>query len=301
MEQLLLWFNLIAFTLMVGAMGSTYVVYGRRRRPWLGWYLGYQGAYALFLVLLIYRHFSSVYLPEPIGFLDSLVIGLRTAIDMLLLWIVPRFILALVPDEPPRRFVAFCVTGTVLIVLSQVAAYITGSWLLGWINKVTYNLYYCLLAVIGIRRVHRGGSGKQTGIAYGFLMFSVVLYMTLTVLTVSRLFLPRTDIGFRSSLMIGGMTCFVWGGGSLLYLISGTLGKDADHPEVIPHRFLDHYGITVREKEIIPLVLKGQNNREVAETLCISPRTVEAHIYNIYRKCDIRNKLELSSLVSEFR
>lgn len=69
--------------------------------------------------------------------------------------------------------------------------------------------------------------------------------------------------------------------------------------ESLPLEFIDHYNISAREREIIILLSGGMSNREIGEKLYISPRTVETHVYNIYKKCSVRNKLELIRLISE--
>jgi DNA-binding CsgD family transcriptional regulator len=45
-------------------------------------------------------------------------------------------------------------------------------------------------------------------------------------------------------------------------------------------------GLTAREREIAALVAAGRTNREVAAQLVLSPRTIEAHLRNIYGKLD---------------
>jgi DNA-binding CsgD family transcriptional regulator len=62
---------------------------------------------------------------------------------------------------------------------------------------------------------------------------------------------------------------------------------------------LKQKGISVREEEIIRLLVQGRNNREIAETLFISPNTVKTHIKNIYGKLDISNRIQLFSLLRE--
>ena len=47
--------------------------------------------------------------------------------------------------------------------------------------------------------------------------------------------------------------------------------------------------ITPREKEILQLIVKEYSNQEVADQLCISIRTVEAHKRNIIEKTGCRN------------
>ncbi|MGN6564407.1 MAG: response regulator transcription factor, partial [Thermomicrobiales bacterium] len=43
-------------------------------------------------------------------------------------------------------------------------------------------------------------------------------------------------------------------------------------------------GLTAREVEVLRLVAEGQTNQEIAATLCLSFRTVERHLANIYTK-----------------
>ncbi|HQB79442.1 MAG TPA: response regulator transcription factor, partial [Tenuifilaceae bacterium] len=53
-----------------------------------------------------------------------------------------------------------------------------------------------------------------------------------------------------------------------------------EKPESKPNRVL----LTAREKEILRLMLSELANKEIADKLFISERTVEAHRRNIYRK-----------------
>jgi two-component system, NarL family, response regulator NreC len=51
--------------------------------------------------------------------------------------------------------------------------------------------------------------------------------------------------------------------------------------------------LTKREKEIVSLVAEGYKNREVAEKLRISVKTVETHRANIMNKLALRNLAQL--------
>lgn len=51
---------------------------------------------------------------------------------------------------------------------------------------------------------------------------------------------------------------------------------------------------TDREKEIIALCKEGLLCKEIADRLCISPRTVDAHKNNIFKKLGINSALELT-------
>lgn len=51
--------------------------------------------------------------------------------------------------------------------------------------------------------------------------------------------------------------------------------------------------LTSREQEIMVLLAQGLSNKQIAEKLFISPKTVENHRSNILRKLDLHNTLEL--------
>ncbi len=57
--------------------------------------------------------------------------------------------------------------------------------------------------------------------------------------------------------------------------------------------FCKNYGISRREKEIVQLVLDGFSNQKIADRLFISPRTVDTHLSNIYRKCGVEGRFGL--------
>jgi len=50
--------------------------------------------------------------------------------------------------------------------------------------------------------------------------------------------------------------------------------------------------LTRREIEILSLVAAGATNEEIANSLFISPNTVKTHIYNIFKKINVPNRLQ---------
>jgi DNA-binding NarL/FixJ family response regulator len=57
------------------------------------------------------------------------------------------------------------------------------------------------------------------------------------------------------------------------------------------------FGITKREAEIIALIKPGLQDKEIADRLHISRRTVENHIRNIFKKTKVGNRRELIELI----
>lgn len=57
--------------------------------------------------------------------------------------------------------------------------------------------------------------------------------------------------------------------------------------------------LTKREIEILHLVLLGRTNKEISEELNKSKRTVETHRFNLMKKLNVKNLIELSSVAKE--
>lgn len=61
----------------------------------------------------------------------------------------------------------------------------------------------------------------------------------------------------------------------------------------LPKVDLSEFNLTERQKEIIDLVRKGKNNKEIASALFISENTVKYHLKAIYNILDIKQRNEL--------
>lgn len=62
---------------------------------------------------------------------------------------------------------------------------------------------------------------------------------------------------------------------------------------------INHNKLTKREKEVMEKVSKGCNNREVAESLCITEYTVKKHISSIFNKLDLRSRQDIIIYVKD--
>jgi two-component system response regulator DegU len=55
----------------------------------------------------------------------------------------------------------------------------------------------------------------------------------------------------------------------------------------------DSYGLTRREKEILRMVIDGKSNKEIADSLTKSVRTIETHRFNIMKKLGVNNAIDM--------
>lgn len=75
----------------------------------------------------------------------------------------------------------------------------------------------------------------------------------------------------------------------LLRLIEGSLGSDE---QVIKAKL----ALTSREAEVLLWIARGKSNRDVAEILSLSPRTVNKHLEQIYAKLGVENRTSAAAL-----
>src|SRR3972149_5165254 len=51
--------------------------------------------------------------------------------------------------------------------------------------------------------------------------------------------------------------------------------------------------LSVREMDVVRLVVEGRSNRQISDDLLVSSDTVKTHLRNIFRKCEVRNRAGL--------
>jgi DNA-binding NarL/FixJ family response regulator len=76
---------------------------------------------------------------------------------------------------------------------------------------------------------------------------------------------------------------------NLLRLVEGELGSDQT---VLKQKLL----VTEREAEVLLWIARGKSNRDIAEILSLSPRTVNKHLEQIYAKLGVENRTSAAAL-----
>jgi len=78
----------------------------------------------------------------------------------------------------------------------------------------------------------------------------------------------------------------------------GRLSLETDTPTKIISEPspLARLGLTAREQEVLELLATGRTNRQIAETLFISPKTATLHVTNILSKLGVTNRVEAATV-----
>ncbi len=62
---------------------------------------------------------------------------------------------------------------------------------------------------------------------------------------------------------------------------------------------IEKFHISKREKQIIEEICKGKTNQQIADELFITLQTVKDHTHNIYKKVNVKNRVQLTQLFSQ--
>jgi DNA-binding NarL/FixJ family response regulator len=63
-----------------------------------------------------------------------------------------------------------------------------------------------------------------------------------------------------------------------------------------PAEFSSELGLTTREGEVLSWLSKGKTNRDIAQILGLSPRTVDKHLEQIYAKLGVENRTAAAAI-----
>jgi len=93
----------------------------------------------------------------------------------------------------------------------------------------------------------------------------------------------------------------VWLGADLvLHLIRMNANKEPKKPRVngvnVPALIAS---LTPRERDIAELVVAGNNNKAIANTLDVTERTVKAHLGSVFKKTNTKDRLQLAVLLKD--
>jgi len=134
---------------------------------------------------------------------------------------------------------------------------------------------------------------KKRQALYIFAIFGLLL----SIGSIINSFLPRKSLWLSESIMIMiyNLSIFLF----LRWFITRMYGEPAIESEqsAAIENLMIQNGISLREKEIIEMILRGMSNKEIEQKLFISPHTVKNHIYHIFQKLNISSRGQLTNII----
>lgn len=156
-------------------------------------------------------------------------------------------------------------------------------------------IFVVLLTITVVRFKKRTLRSLTIPLAFVFFLSSLLLFINKKILFIFlNISLPEVSSFFFLPILILLFFClglFIYRVVKMIKLKNGVKKEKKD--------LLLTYNITDREKEILQLVFQGKSSKEIGDTLFISPRTVDNHLYNIYQKTNTKNRVQLVKMLQD--
>lgn len=122
------------------------------------------------------------------------------------------------------------------------------------------------------------------------------------------------DEPYPSKVLQAGATGYMTKGASVKEMIQAIQSVNAGQrylsPEVAQQLALKHLShdeetpldsLSEREMQVLVMITSGQKVNEIAEQLCLSPKTVNSYRYRLFEKLDVDSDVELTHLAIRFK
>ena len=190
---------------------------------------------------------------------------------------------------PPLLIILSCFLGTLVLVgyrtehiemIQYVVAFFLGL-------SVIFSMILIKTTQPNVRIAHREKQEQYIAIA-----FLVLIPLTLFVDFASHIQPAAIRTGFTIPIL------FLLLGTSKLWDDIHRLSLFKDK-HTLNEQDLKNYAFTNREKDVVVLLVEGYSYKQISDRLFISIPTVKTHATNIYRKCKVKNRIELMGLLAK--
>lgn len=190
--------------------------------------------------------------------------------------------------------IPFLFLGTYLISLStgsidEIAeTTLNNLWIIGMFTQLPAFIMTIVLLALKQRNIDDPGMAKLArGLVILVAAYSPFMILESVIINIFGWYPIETN------LKVFHITFIIWCIYSSYVFIQQLQNNTRQAENLLPARF----NISTRENEIIELIMQEHSVQEIADALFISPRTVEKHITNIYKKTQVNNRKDLVALL----
>ena len=209
-------------------------------------------------------------------------------------------------DGLVKKYLVFYIAMWMLLtVFLRIEHFYTLKWLLLATDVI---LIVAFMASAVARIIYAAAAGMKIELYYMILVTAMLLWNYISY------FWGETSVYWGNSRFIReplDLTIVFWliiNAGSLFFAYHKTFITVLDREEdgmsdrrTLKGRINDvceQYKLTPRERELMELIYAGMSNKEIAETLFLSESTVKTHIYNIFRKLEVKNRVGVICIIN---
>ncbi|NLE15121.1 MAG: hypothetical protein GX626_04535 [Spirochaetales bacterium] len=298
MDIVAFWLNIAGFSLLFGTFFLTYIARKTNQHSMFDQYLWYLGLSWLWFLF------------QFIGFVYQTILE-RDARSIILVNTLVRYVFTILVFHRIPLFLDAVITGTIslrtrkismtvalgvlvlLVVLSVLRSVLIGPYITAILNGLVG--FSFLYALIRIRNQQTFSAQRMRSFfVISCIAFQLFGLYAIVFMLVPHLHRPAFDAFFSALFII------VWClNDAMVYLREFSSFGVREKRRI--ENFHERFKLSEREQEIIQLLVDGLSYKEIAYELSLSPRTVETHVYRIFKKCSVNTKLELINKIYPLR
>ncbi|TVQ21682.1 MAG: LuxR family transcriptional regulator [Spirochaetaceae bacterium] len=287
---LVFWLNFFAFTFMFGTLGLAYLRLRRKQALRERLYFAFVILNILWLLSQTFFFFFYRIMDQPQVQHLILLSNIRFGISVIIAYLGPAFLLGLALRSMSRTIWWLLLAGPLLTVAIALTLLSRESGIGLGLFSMVFNGSLGVGSLFVLRSRYLEPEYRSFLWLHGiiFILFGLSY-------PVAMVWEPLGSL--EATLTLGGLFILLWSINDIgVYVRYFAPASNED----VPDGFIRRYGISPRETQIVALILSGRSQKEIAGELGISPRTAESHLYRIYRKCEVGNRVELLNTVRRY-
>lgn len=177
-----------------------------------------------------------------------------------------------------------------------------GNLLLGnasLVSAVLFSLLFIYMLILALLGDKKDKPIRELVLIWSLILFGIVGLCETVISFINKIDNREIILAISGDDFIISSLPYFFSGGVLIYYFGSYLLAKKDTENAKEDHFIKKFGLTPREQDLIPLLIRGLNNKEIAETLIISLSTVKTHIHNIYGKVGVKSRYELFHIVKK--
>jgi DNA-binding CsgD family transcriptional regulator len=292
---------MVGFTALFVSLAIAFLCYQRTPFKWLKSYLVLLATQAIFDLSYTFVLFTDIYSGAVTEEGHPIFNVLRVVVSLILLYVGPRVVQLLLGTARKRYSRVLTLAPALLLTASYLLRFVFDVYEYDIPATVVYYAYLALWYLRGLLQSDRLPSGTWRPWIIAFLAGATAWHALAAVELLFGPVLLSEDPAIHMVVLSSSIFSLYWAA-SVVVPASRCLTEPAGpEGEGVPEVFVREFDLSRREAEVLEQLCLGLSNRDIGEKLYISPRTVENHVYNLYRKCGVSRRMELCNLLNQYR
>lgn len=208
-------------------------------------------------------------------------------------------LIAFALDFAPRKweYVVYFMHAAAALVCKTMLAVRSDS-IVNMIDFSTSILFYLVYLSVAVRAAASVRTKRSRIILYA--VFTVYTVLVILAIIYNHFDVWDSPISDRNPFVEGIGVLMAVVAASYFTVYRKSLSEPSLSEDELMTMFSDEYGLTSKERELLPLLLSGENNQFISEKSYISISTVKVHLHNIYQKLGIERRSQVPGRYADF-